>query len=223
MHSDNSERKNQIQERVLTPIDSFRSTPLRVQFIVTSLPVGGAEILLRDLVSNFDRTRIEPEVVCLKEAGALGDEFASHVPVHSNFLKNKWDLRVFSRLTRHFRASSADAVVTVGAGDKMFWGRLAAARAKVPVICSAVHSTGWPDGIGLLNKLLTPMTAGFIACAENHAHYLIRGEGLPEAREPSAHRGLQGTGRHLPDVSPGCRDPRPRRRHRLHRIAQPEQ
>jgi glycosyltransferase involved in cell wall biosynthesis len=75
-----------------------------------------------------------------------------------------------------------DAVVTVGAGDKMFWGRLAAWMEGVPVILSALHSTGWPDSVGRLNRLLTPMTDGFIAVAANHGRHMIERERFPKEK-----------------------------------------
>ncbi len=156
--------------------------PLRVQFITTSLPVGGAETLLLNLVRHLDKSRFAPEVVCLKEAGELGPSFAREVPLHARWLQSKWDMSVLLRLSMHFRVRQADAVVTVGAGDKMFWGRLAAKMAGVPVICSALHSTGWPDEIGRLNRLLTPITDAFIAVAEPHAVYLSDVENLPAER-----------------------------------------
>ena len=104
---------------------------------------------------------------------------ADEVPVHANLLCNKLDLRVAGRLTRLLVSRRADAVVTVGAGDKMFWGRLAAWRAGVPVVLSALHSTGWPDGVGRLNRLLTPMTDGFIGVASAHGKHLVEREGFP--------------------------------------------
>jgi glycosyltransferase involved in cell wall biosynthesis len=71
-------------------------------------------------------------------------------------------------------------VVTVGTGgDKMFWGRLAASRARVPVVLSALHSTGLPDHVELPNRLLAPLTDGFIAVAKSHGEYLTRAEGCP--------------------------------------------
>ena len=106
----------------------------------------------------MDADRFSPEICCLKEAGPLGEQLSAEVPVHANLLSHRLDLRIFTRLTRLIRARRTDAVVTVGAGDKMFWGRLAAWCERVPVIVSALHSTGWPDEVGRLNRRLTPMT-----------------------------------------------------------------
>ena len=89
---------------------------------------------------------------------------------------------VLGRLARLMAERRIDAVVTVGPGDKMFWGRLAAWRAGVPVICSALHSTGVPDHVEWLNRLLAPLTDAFIAVAEPHGRYLAEHEGCPVAK-----------------------------------------
>jgi glycosyltransferase involved in cell wall biosynthesis len=52
----------------------------------------------------------------------------------------------------------------------------------MPVVLSALHSTGWPDGIGRLNRLLTPITDGFIAVAPSHGRFLIEEEHLPAGK-----------------------------------------
>lgn len=153
--------------------------PLCVMFLVTSLPVGGAETLLAELVRRIDRRYFVPEICCLKERGPLGDELSRELPVHHGLLAHRYDLRVWPRLVRLLRERKVDAVVTVGAGDKMFWGRLAAKRAGVPVILSALHSTGWPDGVGRLNRLLTPLTDGFVAVADSHGEFLVSHECFP--------------------------------------------
>ena len=156
--------------------------PLRVQFLLTSMPVGGAETLVVNLIRRFDRRVIEPELVCLKQPGPLGEMMSAEVPVHSSLIRHKWDVAVLGRLARLFRRRRVDAVITVGAGDKMFWGRLAAYRVGVPVVMCAIHSTGWPDSIGRLNRSLTSITDGFIAVAPKHAEYLRDGEGFPAAK-----------------------------------------
>jgi glycosyltransferase involved in cell wall biosynthesis len=152
---------------------------LRISFVITSMPVGGAETLLVNLVREARELGVESSICCLKEPGPLGEMLAGEMPVASHLIRHKYDWRVLGRLGRAFREHQADAVVTVGAGDKMFWGRLAARWVGVPVILSALHSTGWPDGVGRLNRWLTPITDGFIAVATHHGQYLVEQERFP--------------------------------------------
>ena len=164
--------------RRLLPLDD--RGPLRVMFVIISMPVGGAETLLVNLVRRMDRNQFRPELCCLKEFGPLGKALADEVPAFTSLLFDKYDWRVLPRTTQLMHERQVDAVVTVGTGgDKMFWGRLAAWRARVPVIASALHSTGLPDRVEFLNRLLTPMTDAFIAVAEPHARYLTKSEGCP--------------------------------------------
>ncbi|QDS99539.1 glycosyltransferase [Adhaeretor mobilis] len=169
---------------------STTANPLTVQFIATSLPVGGAETLLLNLVRRLDRERFSPEIVCLKEPGPLGELLAQEMPVHSQLIGSKFDVRVLWRLWRLMRNRKVDAVVTVAAGDNMFWGRLAAKLAGVPVVASALHSTGWPDGVGKLNRALTPFTDAFIAVADGHAEFLADFEGFPQEKVTTIYNGV---------------------------------
>ena len=154
--------------------------PLKVLFVITSMPVGGAETLLVDLVRRMDRSRFLPELCCLKGFGPLGEVLAKEVPAVERLIGNKYDVAVLGRLTQLMRSRRIDAVVTVGTGgDKMFWGRLAAWRAGVPVVLSALHSTGLPDHVEWPNRLLAPWTDGFIGVAQAHAQYLAKSEGCP--------------------------------------------
>ena len=139
-------------------------------------------MLVANLVRQMNRARCVPEIACLKDAGVLGEQLSCEVPVHANLIRGKYDVGVIWRLNRLFRKRQIDCLITVGAGDKLFWGRLAAKTVPVPVVLSALHSTGWPDGIGRLNRLLTPITDGFIAVAQSHAQYLRDEEGLPEKK-----------------------------------------
>ena len=153
---------------------------MRVMFVITSMPVGGAETLLVEIVRRLDRTRFAPELCCLKHFGPLGEVLAKEVPAFTGLLAHKYDFAVLIRLTRLMRRRRIDAVVTVGTGgDKMFWGRLAAWAAGVPVICSALHSTGLPDRVEWSNRRLAPLTDAFIAVAEPHARHLAEHEGCP--------------------------------------------
>lgn len=159
---------------------SGRGRPLRVMFVITCMPVGGAETLLVELIRRLDRARFAPELCCLKYLGPLGETLAREIPAFTGLLAHKYDLAVLRRLVRLLRQRQTDAVVTVGTGgDKMFWGRLAGWLANVPVICSALHSTGLPDHVEWPNRLLAPITDAFIAVACSHGRYLVRHEGCP--------------------------------------------
>jgi glycosyltransferase involved in cell wall biosynthesis len=156
--------------------------PLRVMFVITNMPVGGAETLLVEIIRRLDRDRFQPELCCLKEFGPLGEMLAAEIPAFSRLLKNgnKYDFAVLWRLVRLLRREKIDAVVTVGTGgDKMFWGRLAGWIARVPVICSSLHSTGLPDHVEFLNRRLAWLTDAFVAVAKPHSEYLISHEGCP--------------------------------------------
>jgi len=173
---------------------------MRILFVTTSMPVGGAETLLVNLVRGLDASRFAPEIACLKEPGPLGELLSSDFPVHSNLLSNKYDLRILPRLCKLLRKRKIDAVVTVGAGDKMFWGRLAARLAGVPVVVSALHSTGWPDSVGRLNRWLTPWTDAFIGVADAHAKHLVAQEGFPHDKVHTIFNGVD-TSRFAPGDS----------------------
>ena len=82
--------------------------PIRTMFIITSMPVGGAETLLVNLVRRFDRNRITPMIGCLKEKGVLGEELASEIPVFENLINHKYDVGVATRLRKLFKEQQLD-------------------------------------------------------------------------------------------------------------------
>jgi len=157
--------------------------PLRVMYLATDMAVGGAETLLVELVRRLDRARFLPELCCLKQFGPLGEVLAQQIPAFTGLLSNKYDATVLWRLARLLRRRRIDALVTVGTGgDRMFWGRLAARLARVPVVCSWLHSMGLPQRVEWPNRLLAPLTDAFIAVAEPHGRYLAEHEGCPKAK-----------------------------------------
>ena len=125
---------------MLKKLSDHESRPIRVMFLLTSMPIGGAETLLVNLVRRLDRNRVEPLIGCMKHKDVLGEMLSEEIPVFSDLISHKFDVGVVGRLKRLFVEQNVDALITIGAGDKMFWGRLAARRAKVPVILSALHS-----------------------------------------------------------------------------------
>ncbi len=191
-------KSSPINELVANP-----QRPLRTMFVITSMPVGGAETLLVNLLRKFRSTHVIPAIACLKEKGPLGTEIAREFSVTEHWLQSKYDVRVLPRLANHLRKEKIDAVISVGAGDKMFWGRLAGKLAGVPVICSALHSTGWPDGVGRMNRWLTPITDAFIAVAKPHGQFLTDFEKFPASKVVVIPNGVD-TQRFKPDPKAGA-------------------
>jgi glycosyltransferase involved in cell wall biosynthesis len=168
------------RRKLLHPADRG---PLKIMFVITDMRVGGAETLLVNLIRKLDRSRFSPELCCLKELGPLGEVLAKEIPTYEWVIGHKYDVGVLGRLARLMRDRGVDAVVTVGTGgDKMFWGRLAGRKAGASVILSALHSTGLPDHVEFLNRLLVPITDGFIGVAKPHGEYLARSEGCPRRK-----------------------------------------
>jgi glycosyltransferase involved in cell wall biosynthesis len=155
-------------------------------------------MLLVNMMRRFRPDRIAPAIACTKELGPLGEQIANEFPVTSHWLRNKSDVTVVPRLVEHIRQQQFDAVITVGAGDKMFWGRIAAHFAQVKVVCSALHSTGWPDGVGRLNRWLTPWTDRYIAVAKSHGEFLTSWERFPKKKVVVIPNGVD-TDRFRPD------------------------
>ncbi len=181
----------------LTPNSGRR---LRTAFVITSMPVGGAETLLLNLIRSLNRDRFSPSLFCLKELGPMGELLAREIPTYHSLIRNKYDVTIVHRLGQLLRRQQIDAVITVGAGDKMFWGRLAAKYAGVPVICSALHSTGWPDGVGRLNRMLTPITDAFIGVAQSHGKFLVEFERFPASKVAIIRNGIDAN-RFVPNRS----------------------
>jgi glycosyltransferase involved in cell wall biosynthesis len=81
------------------------------------------------------------------------------------------------------RQHRTDVVITVGTGgDRMFWGRLAAWLARVPVIISAVHSMPSLHRLEWPNRLLARITDAFVAVSPRHRQELIEEDHYPAAR-----------------------------------------
>jgi glycosyltransferase involved in cell wall biosynthesis len=85
--------------------------PARLAIVLDQTAVGGAERLLLDLCRQFDRTLVEPRLVCLRAEGPLGDAFREVVPVEVLDRTGRFDMRTLPRLVRSLRAVRTDVVL----------------------------------------------------------------------------------------------------------------
>ena len=153
-------------------------------FVLTSMPVGGAETLLVELIRRLDRGAVPAGIVLPEGTRTAGRGTGGrNIPAHAGLLAHKYDVAVLRRLARLMARRRIDAVVTVGtAATRCSGAGWPPGWAGVPVVCSALHSTGLPDHVEWPNRLLAPLTDAFIAVAEPHGRYLAEHEGCPAAK-----------------------------------------
>ena len=132
--------------------------PLRVMFVLTEHAGGRGGDPAVELIRRMDRRAIPARVVLPEVTSApWARRWPAKIPAFTGLLAQKYDFAVLLAAGAAV-APAADRRRGDGrhGGDKMFWGRLAAWLAGVPVICSALHSTGLPDRVELPNRLLAP-------------------------------------------------------------------
>ena len=118
-----------------------RPRPARLTVVMDLTFVGGAEMLLLELLRRVDRSRVEPEVVCLREEGPLAGDFrAAGVPVTVLHRTGRYDLATLPRLVALLRAHRTDVVlVNHHHRAALTLGRLAARLAGVRANVVAAH------------------------------------------------------------------------------------
>ncbi len=171
---------------------------MRVVHVITRLIIGGAqENTIASVRGLRHRYGVDTRLVCGPDTGAEGSllsEFApeENVLVIVPFLTRPicaWkDLLALSRLTRLFNQLRPD-IVHAHSGKAGFLGRIAAARAKVPVIIHTIHGPSFgPFQGAVANWVLRAaeryagrLTSHFVSVAHAMTNqYLAAGIGTPE-------------------------------------------
>ncbi len=121
-------------ERIWSAREFYNPMRLRICQIVPTLDQGGAEKQLCLLASRLDPSKFESHVLVLTRTGPLEDELVRRgVQVHQIGKSTKLDPRALGRLSTKLR-QIAPHVVHSWIFAANCYGRLAAWRAKVPVI-----------------------------------------------------------------------------------------
>ncbi|MBI3449188.1 MAG: glycosyltransferase family 4 protein [Acidobacteria bacterium] len=136
-------------------------TPLRVCHVITQLELGGAQANTLYTVTHLDRARFEPVLVA-GVGGLLADE-ARDSGVRCHFLPDlvrpispSKDLGAWLALRRLFERERP-AIVHTHSSKAGILGRLAAARAGVPIRIHSIH--GW----GFHPEQPAPLRAALVA------------------------------------------------------------
>lgn len=134
---------------------------LKICHIIPTLVQGGAEKQMSLLARHLDRERFETHVIVLTHSGPLEQELLdADIPVHFIEKRGKADPLAIVRLKRLLKKIAPDVVHTwLFAANS--YGRLAARKAKVPVIVAGERSvdpwkTRWH---GVVDRFLMKYTA----------------------------------------------------------------
>jgi glycosyltransferase involved in cell wall biosynthesis len=152
--------------------------PLRVAHVITRLEPGGAQRNTLHTVAHLARDQFRPELICGRGGELDADAQATGVPV--TFVDSLVrpvdplrDLQALVALTRALRRSRPDIVHTHSSKAGIL-GRLAARRARVPVIIHTVHGFGfhpgqWPPKRRMFvaaERVVARMTTHFVLVSE---------------------------------------------------------
>lgn len=131
------------------------SWPVKILYFITELNIGGAEKVLVHLISQLDRSRFEPSVVCLYDGdGPIAAEIrALNVPVIDLNMTARWDVRAIWRFYQLVRREKP-VIIHASLFHANIIGRLVGRMAGVPVIitCRQNISIGgrWRERINRL-------------------------------------------------------------------------
>lgn len=171
---------------------------IKVAFLASSFTVGGAEMVMRDVILGLPPGRFSSRLLFLKSPGIIGEElFARGVPGEAGLLSGRYDPAVLFRLIRRLRAFSPHILFTLDHRNALLWGRLAALSAGVPARAFASHSTGRPGGgrnFNIIDHGLMWATDTVVALSESHATYLAGREKIPASKITIIENGID-TGR----------------------------
>jgi glycosyltransferase involved in cell wall biosynthesis len=144
-----------------------RQSPLRVAFVLHSMQVAGAEVLVAETIRRL-AGRIEPTVLCLDGVGPLGERLLSDgVPVVALGRRPGRDWRLVWRLARELRDRRID-VVHAHLYSPFFYAALARAisRRNLRVILTE-HGRHFPDVVSPLRRTVNRLVLDHLADAVN--------------------------------------------------------
>ncbi len=169
------------------------TSPVRLLYLIVTLPVGGTEELLLSLVRNLDRNRFDPMVCCIGRSGPIGKEIEKtgvRVIELGKLERGGYDGRIVSLLVDTIRREGI-GLIHSHLYHANFYGRLAAFRAGVPVVCSVHNIYVRPKPHRrLINWWLARRTPWIIAGSEAIKNDIVRYDGVPPGKVRVIHNSV---------------------------------
>ncbi len=157
--------------------------PLRVHVLVSTLVVGGAEQLLRDLLLHLDPKVVTTKLLCFKSPGPMGDELVQQgVPTQVDIMPGKMNPLVILTLKRIFQNDGCDLLLLINHRNSLMFGVPAAKLAGIPVV--NWHNETFKrysfSGLTRFGRRMAHLGVdSLVAAAKGHLDYVRDVEGLP--------------------------------------------
>jgi len=167
--------------------------PARVLHLLVAMPLGGLELQLLNIMRRYDRRRFTPVLCCIRELGELGlDARREGIETHvlGRMRTNRFDPVLIPRLARLLREQKIDLLRTLQYHCNAY-GRVAAALAGTPVVCSvhqAVAGSKWHRR--LVNRLLAGRTDAIVAVSAAARDLMLREDRVPPDLVRVIHNGV---------------------------------
>jgi len=152
-------------------------------FFITTLRIGGAERLVRELVMRIDRRRFKPLVAGLDGRGEEAERIRqAGVPVFDLRAYSSWQIAAAARRLRRLLRAERIALVNAHMSHASIVARLAAATCGVPVVstCHIMEQRFLPWHFWL-NRLTSRWCAREICVADCVRRWQQKRTGLPES------------------------------------------
>jgi sugar transferase (PEP-CTERM/EpsH1 system associated) len=166
----------------MVAMSADKPPPLRVVHLVSTLNIGGLEMVVVNLMQWCDRSKIEPHVICLGETGALADQISAlGIPVESLSASGKVSgRRRLWRLARRLRALRPHVLHTHNPAPH-WTGALAAQLARVPVLVHTKHGRNYAHRwrAVLTNRVASGLSDCIVPVSEDAAQVALDVEHTP--------------------------------------------
>lgn len=194
--------------------------PVTVVHLVSTLGIGGQEMVIHSLVSHTDRRRFRPIVITLHGGGPVADRIAAlGVPVESLGDGTPSSLALVRRLVGRLRVHRPDILHTHNPAPHQI-GAAARLIARVPALVHTKHGRNnfptrlhrWKEQLaGRLSTLVVPVSADAATVARTSDH-------VPERKIRVIHNGIDTDGSPQASPFPAGRPPRAVHVARLNRV-----
>ncbi len=168
-------------------------TQMAVTFCITELDVGGAEKAMVRIAAGLKHRGWTVRVISLRNEGPLAEPLiTAGIPVTALECGGFGDVRALFRLTSALRTHPPD-VLCCFLHQANIYGRLAARRAKIPVVVSGVRVADRRRWVTMTDRWTQNCTDQYIAVSDNVAALHCRLCHIPAAKMSSISNGVDGS------------------------------